>query len=334
MSMISDVAVFALGVALLVAGGGALVKGSVSVASRLGVSPLVVGLTMVAFGTSSPELALNMVAAANGHTELSFGNIIGSNIANIGLILGLSALIRPIVVKPSLVRREIPLLIGVSGVLIAISYLKPNPVGADAGLARSDGVLLLVAFVAVFWLMLHKAKQEGATDGLISDEEQEVMEKAKKTPKTLAAGLFLGGLAMLLGGGKLAELGAVGVASNLGMSDELIGLTVVAIATSLPEFATSLAAVRHGHVDLAVGNVVGSNLFNILLVMGATATVAPVELPALAAGSFLVMGLLSVLILPMGIMRGGKISRLEGGALLAIYIGFLSYEVVVAIGAR
>lgn len=319
---------------LLVVGGETLVRGAIALAARLGIPPIVIGLTVVAFGTSAPELALNVVAAVNGNTELSFGNIVGSNIANIGLILGLSALIKPMHVKATLVTREIPLMLFATLAFIALAYVSPAAFEGQPGLARLDGVILLVLFALTFLFILRLSRSEGVADGLVSEDEQAQMASARRTPLGLSILLFLFGLGLLMGGGKLAETGAVEIATALGMSNELIGLTVVAVATSLPELATSLMAARKGHVDIAVGNVVGSNLFNILLVMGVTSSVAPVPLPQLAMSSLIVMALLSVLIWPMSVTAGRMISRIEGGVLLALYFGYMGYEVGVALARQ
>lgn len=329
--VVVDIGVFALGVALLVAGGETLVRGAVALAARLGVAPLVIGLTVVAFGTSAPELALNIVAAANGNVGLSFGNVVGSNIANVGLILGLSALIKPMRVQASLVRREIPIMLAATVLFVALGYAPPGVAGA-AGVSRADAGVLLAVFALVLWWMLRMARRDASASALLAGGAPEDAEGAGKTPLGLTTVLIVFGLVMLVGGGKLAEVGAVGVAAALGMSNELIGLTVVALATSLPELSTSLIAAKRGQVDLAVGNVVGSNIFNILLVMGATGLVTPVPLPGLAAASLGAMALLSVLLWPMSLTAGRNISRFEGGVLLAVYAGYLGFEVWSAVG--
>ena len=332
--IIADVGEFALGVVLLVAGGEALVRGAVGLAARLGVAPLVIGLTVVAFGTSAPELALNLAAAVNHHTGLSFGNVVGSNIANIGLVLGLSSLLKPMRVRASLVKREIPMMLGATALFIALAHLPPAVRAGAAGFARADGVVLLAGFGLVFWVALRLARRTGAGDELARAVDRTPGEPSTRRSFGWSCAVFLFGLALLIGGGKLAELGAVGAASALGVSNDLIGLTVVALATSLPELSTSLIAARRGHVDIAVGNVVGSNLFNLLLVMGATAVVEPAPLPAHSFGSLLALGILSVALWPMSVTAGRMISRLEGAALLAMYFVFLGHTVVQAMGMR
>lgn len=335
LAILLNASIFVVGVALLVYGGDSLVRGAVAIATRLGVAPVVIGLTAVAFGTSAPELALNLVAAVNDRPGLSFGNIVGSNIANVGLIVGVAALFRPMRVRASLIRREMPMMIGASALLIALAYLPPGLERPDAdpfAFARFDGVALLLGFAVVFYFMLRLAKKPDDSSVLLADAEQ----AATTTTRSIRSGviIFIIGLAMLLVGGKLAETGAVGLAQELGMTDQLIGLTIVALATSLPELATALAAVRRGHTDIAVGNVVGSNLFNILLIMGATASVNPVPLPPLAEASLGVMILLSLLLLPMSRTNDRIISRIEGAVLLSIYAGYLAFETLAAIVAK
>jgi len=328
--------IFALGVAMLVIGGDTLVRGAVAIAARFGVEPVIVGLTAVAFGTSAPELALNIVAAVNDEPGLSFGNIVGSNIANVGLILGVSALIKPMTVRDSLIRREMPMMLAATALMIALAYLPPGMGGTRSGppaLTRLDGVVLLASFGLTFLTILRMARRGRGLD-LLGPETQDVSEKARQAPLGRAVGLFIAGLILLLLGGRAGEQGAVGMSEELGLSRELIGLTVVAIATSLPELATSLAAAARGHTDLAVGNIVGSNLFNILLIMGATATVNPVPLPQQAWISLGMMALLSVLLIPMSLTQARRISRIEGAFLLALYGGYLGWEVWAALASR
>lgn len=311
-----DPATLLLGVIMLLVGGDLLVRGAVVLAERLGVSPLIVGLTVVAFGTSAPELALNISAALRGNTDLSFGNIVGSNIANIGLILGLSALIKPMAVHATLLRREIPVMIVVSIILAAMAL---TPRAGLPQIGRVEGALLLLGFLAFAEMM----RRGAAPTGPARPEEP--------TASWVAALLLLlAGLGLLVVGGMLGERGAVGVARLLGLSETVIGLTVVAVATSLPELATSLMAARRGQTDIAVGNIVGSNVFNILLVMGATATIAPTPLPPGGWRPLATMLLLAVLLVPISRTSRGSISRIEGALLLAIYAASLTVEVVLA----
>lgn len=331
--IVQSIVMLGIGVPLLLYGGEVLVRGSVTLASRLGVSPLVIGLTVVAFGTSSPELAFNVVAASSGNDELSFGNIIGSNIANIGLVLAVAAMIRPMKVHGTVVRREMPVMLAVT-VLAAMLLALPWGGGVfvkGAGLSRPDAVVLLVVFAAFLVMNLWSARHQrrAPTPG---EDYEEVSDADVERPMWRAVVFVLLGLALLVGGGRLSELGAVGVATALGLSKTVIGLTVVAVATSLPELVTSVVAARRGQSDIAVGNVVGSNVFNLTLVLGTTAAVRPMELPAFGVVSLLVMLLLSALVWPMSRTDGRVLTRVEAGALLLVYAVYLTVEVVYAQG--
>jgi len=319
---------FALGVALLVAGGDALVRGAVTIAARLRISPLIIGLTVVAFGTSAPELALNIAAAISGNTGLSFGNIVGSNIANIGLILGLCAVVKPMTVNAQLVRTEMPIMIAATAALIGLLAIAPHAGPGLPGIARIDGAILLVGFALFTRGMIRAARRsEGRPDNEFIDDATAVTMEGRTRSMMIGWVLTTLGLALLIAGGKLAEVGATGIASALGLSDELIGLTVVAVATSLPELAASLMAVRRGHTDLAVGNVVGSNIFNILLIMGVTGVVRPVPTPPGSLFALLAMAGLTLLLLPMSQTTDRRISRFEGLVLLSLYAGTIAWTV-------
>ncbi|MFG0275897.1 MAG: calcium/sodium antiporter [Phycisphaerales bacterium] len=332
--LLLDILLFALGVVLLVGGGDSLVRGAVTLASRLGVPSFVFGLSVVAFGTSAPELALNLAAALSGNSELSFGNIVGSNIANIGLILGIAALIRPMDVHTSIVKRELPLMVMATLLLCVLAYAPPHTPESGDGFGRIDGGLLLAGFALFCWQLLRSAKAEGpAASELLGEVSTLKPEEAAQRPLGRAIFFTIFGLAALAAGGRCAELGAVGIAQALGMSNELIGLTIVAIATSLPELAASMAAAVRGQNDIAVGNIVGSNLFNILLIMGTTAMVGPVPLPPGGMSSLIAVMALSLLLLPISVTANRTVSRLEGGVPLTLYAGYIGYEVWLALGA-
>jgi cation:H+ antiporter len=263
---------------------------------------------------------------------------VGSNIANIGLILGIAALIRPMDVHTSIVKRELPLMVMATLLLCVLAYAPPHAppapdgsAGAD-GFGRVDGGLLLAGFVLFCWQLLRSAKAEGpAASELLGDAADINPEKAAARPLWRAIFLTLFGLAALASGGRCAELGAVGIAGELGMSDELIGLTIVAVATSLPELAASIAAALRGQSDIAVGNIVGSNLFNILLIMGVTATVGPVPLPPGGMTSLIAVMALSVLLIPISVTLNRTVSRIEGGLLLTLYAIYIGIEVWLAV---
>lgn len=324
-SWLQDAGLLAAGIVLLLLGGDVLVRGAIALATRFGIPPLVVGLTVVAFGTSAPELALNAAAALNGNTDLSFGNIVGSNIANIGLILGISALIKPMAVHSSLLKREIPVMLVVSGAAAAFAYTAPHAAITTPGFARPEGIALLVGFLLFLEMMRRGATKTGGNGALTSD-----IPDGPTTPLPFAMLFLFLGLGMLALGGALAERGAVGVAQAAGLSDATIGLTVVAIATSLPELATSVMAARRGQVDIAVGNVVGSNIFNILLVLGVTATITPTPLPEGGLRALGAMLLLAVVLVPMSKTDKGSISRIEGAVLLTLYALSLVLELALA----
>jgi cation:H+ antiporter len=249
----------AAGLVLLAAGGEFLVRGSAQLAARFGVSPLVVGLTVVAFGTSAPELAVSLQSVSTGAANLAIGNVVGSNIFNVLFILGASALLVPLVVSRRVVWVEVPVVIGISGLAWFLA--------ADGRVSPGEGVvLLLVIAVYTAWLLRYASEQNAPQDATVGD----VM-RPRALSSTLAA---LAGLALLLIGARWLVQGAVSLAMELGVSDAVIGLTIVAAGTSLPEVAASLVATLRGQRDMAVGNVLGSNIFNVTVILGATAIAA------------------------------------------------------------
>ena len=330
--MLGFILVLAVGVVVLVAGGELLVRGAVSLADRLGVPPVLIGLTVVAFGTSAPELALNVVAALRNNTDLCFGNIVGSNVANVGLVLGLCALLKPLKVATSVVRRELPLMLLATGLAIALLLWPAADGPAGAGALRAvEGVVLLGMFACVLVFVFIGSRREARAEPF----EVEVREMgAAVRQATLAGpiGLVFVGLAGLVFGGRLSEMGAAGLAGELGVSDQVIGLTIVALATSLPELVTALISVRRGHADLAVGNVVGSNIFNLVFVLALTSLVNPIEVPPGGRLQLGVMALLSVLLWPMSRTGGSRVSRIEGLTLLGVYVGLMVWTVIQAVG--
>ncbi|MCP3904212.1 MAG: calcium/sodium antiporter [Planctomycetes bacterium] len=320
---------FILGMLLLVGGGKWLVDGAVGLARRFGLSTLWIGLTLVAVGTSAPELAFNVIAGIGGSTGLCFGNIVGSNIANLTLVLGVAAMVRGLSVHSRVIQKELPLLLAASVTLLAMAYAPLHVVVGDApvpGFARIDGIILLVALGGMLWLWFRLARQDRA-DPLVREAVQETVEEPIPALPIAILGIA-GGLVALACGGKLAEVGAVGIASSLGVPESLIGLTIVALATSLPELVTSIIAARRGHGDLAVGNVVGSNIMNILLVLGTTATIQPVPMPMPWGGWDLLLAIVAtLLLLPIAVTQE-TIKRREGIVLLAAYVGYITFTVV------
>ena len=308
------------GLVLLVGGGELLVRGASKIAVAAGLSPLVVGLTVVAFGTSAPELAVSSQAALSGRADLAIGNVVGSNIFNVLFILGLSAVITPLAVHTRLVRREIPLMIG-SAVLLLV-------LGLDGGIGRWDGVLLLAGAVGyAAWTVRASRRETGearAAEELSPGQESGTVER---TGLLLAGVSVLAGLALLVLGARWLVDAAVGAARSLGVDEFTIGVTIVAAGTSLPEVAASVIAAVRGQRDIAVGNVVGSNLFNVLGILGAAGLMAP-EGVGVAAEILRfdvpVMIAVSVACLPI-LFTGWTISRLEGLVFLAYYGAYVAY---------
>lgn len=299
------------GFIILTLGAEALVRGASSIALRLGITPLIIGLTIVAFGTSAPELAVSVKSALAGNSGIALGNVIGSNIANIGLILAITALIRPIQVQSQVVKRDIPLMILASMLFWGLLL--------DGELSLIDGVILLSLLVGYLTFSYISSKN--------SSEEEEI-EAGPNNP--LLSGLFIiVGISMLVGGGILFVNGAVDLAKTFGVSEVIIGLTIVAIGTSMPELVTSVLAALKGQSDIAIGNVVGSNLFNILGILGVTAIVHPVSALGFQSFDFIVMLALAVIILPFA-WTGLRIGRREGSVLLLSYLGYMAYLITQA----
>jgi cation:H+ antiporter len=316
-----DLLEVACGLVLLLGGGRALVTGASTIARDLGVPPLVIGLTVVAFGTSAPELAVNLIAAVRGNGEIAFGNLIGSNLANVGLILGLAAMVRPLSIQSIVVTREIPmmLLASMAALVMGLDGLRGEGV---LRFDRSEGLLLLLFFAVFLYYTVGEAFRDRSPD----DRGEEVGEDGapRGRPFGRGAALVVAGLAGLTAGGQLTVTGAVGMAEALAVPRAIIGLTLVALGTSLPELVTSVIAARQGEADLAVGNVVGSNVFNLLFVLPITATIHPVPIPT--GGHLDLAGVLALSMLLWGVcsrLGGRRVTRIEGGLLVVVYLGYV-----------
>lgn len=311
-----------LGLAFLVLGAELIVRGASAMAARLGVSPLVVGLTIVAFGTSSPELAVSLSAVASDQPDLVLGNTVGSNTFNVLFILGISAMVRPLIVDQKLIRIDVPIMIATS-VLLWVLLL-------DGILGRLDGVLLLVGIVAFTTLAIWMSRRESLA---VVQEYTEAVALPKRRSVMLTLVMIALGLVGCVFGARWFVSGAVSIATSLGVSELVIGLTIVAAGTSLPEVATSLVAVIRGQRDIAVGNIIGSNIFNILCILGLSGVVAPrgvpVE-PSLMAFDLPVMIAVAVACLPI-IFTGFRITRLEGAMLFGAYVAYITFIVLVSI---
>ncbi len=315
---------FIVGLAALILGAELLVRGASRLALTFGISPLVVGLTVVAFGTSSPELAISVQSAWSGQADIALGNVVGSNIFNVLFILGLSALITPLVVHQQLIRREVPLMIAVSLLLWALA--------ADGGIERWEGILMALGLAAYTVYAIRASRRE--TLEIETEYAEALPDKGSAWDRhwSVQTLLILVGLALLVIGSNWLVDAAVVIARALGVSELVIGLTLIAAGTSLPEVATSIMAALRGERDIAVGNVVGSNLFNILGVLGLSAAVAPVSLhvsPALLAFDLPVMVAVAVACLPM-FFTGNLIARWEGGLFFAYYLAYTAYLILLS----
>lgn len=307
----------AVGLTLLVWSADRFVEGSAATAHHFGMSPLLIGMVVVGFGTSVPEMVVSALSALQGNPGLALGNAYGSNITNLSLILGLSALISPIAVHSQVLRKELPILSFVTA--LAAWQLR------DAIISRAEALVLLVVFSMLMawtiWQGLHKP-----SDSLGNEIEQEVTQKTM--PIKLALFRLATGLVVLMVSSRILVWGAVILAKKLGISDLVIGLTIVAVGTSLPELASSLIAARKGEHDLAFGNVLGSNLFNTLAVVGIAGTIHPMTVgPEVFSRDISVMaGLtISLFVIGYGFRGPGRVNRVEGGALLACYVGYIAY---------
>lgn len=317
MAILLSILFLALGIALLVGGSEALVRGAAHLARLLGMRPFVIGVTVVAFGTSAPELAASIGFSLSDQSEAAVTNVIGSNIANIGLILGLTALIKPVPVARSILRRDAPMMVGIS-LLASLTLL-------DYRITRAEGVILAVGIVLYVWVTyrLGRVDPEAIRHELDREREHGLDLIPPENPSRAWVNLLLIviGLVGLLLGSRLVVSGAMDIAQSIGVPPALISLTMVAFGTSLPELAACAAAARKGEPEIALGNVVGSNVFNLLSVLGFAAIVRPLRAPSDAWNHLAVMLALSVAVL---VVSGpGRVARLSGSALLMAYLAYV-----------
>lgn len=322
--MLVPIIALVVGLAVLVWSADKFIEGAANTSKVLGVPPLVIGMLVIGFGTSAPEIVVSVFAAAQGNPGLALGNAFGSNIANIGLVLGLSALLLPMTVSSGVLRRELPILVGVT--LLAGYQL------LDGEVSRIDAMVLLAVFVAV---LLWTLRQNGGSDDTLAAELDESLGSEQAPLKHSIIWLVVG-LLLLVASSRLLVWGAVEIAVSLGVDDLIIGLTIVALGTSLPELAAAIVAIRKKEHDLALGNLIGSNLFNTLAVVGFAGLVAPIPAAAevLQRDWALILGLTLLLTLfawrPKTWLpaRPARINRLEGGAFLFIYIAYISWLII------
>lgn len=335
--MILSIAAVIVGLLVLVWSADKFVDGAVGIAKFCGMSTLLIGMVIVGFGTSAPEMVVSALSAMQGNPELALGNAYGSNIANIALILGVTAVIMPVLVKRDALKRDLPILLVVTALTIGLLL--------DGNVSRVDGVILLLVFAAVMgfniWSERHSKKK--ATGEVVCDSAESETETSE--PVSLGKSIFwlVLGLVLLVLSSRALVWGACDIARALGVSDLLIGLTIVAVGTSLPELASSIVAARKGEDDLAFGNIVGSNLFNTLAVVGIAATISPMQSfdANVLVRDLPVMAVLTVLLLLFGLptriskigpdgKRIGRINHIEGAVFLTAYIGYLVFLIVQA----
>jgi len=307
-----------IGFVLLYFGAEWLVKGSSSLARSLGVTPIVIGLTVVAFGTSAPELVVSLISSIQAKSMIAVGNVVGSNICNIALVLGLSAILNPITSDPSVVKRDIPIMLGISVYLLLLTF--------NSTLGRIEGATLFAGIITYTFFNYYLAKKETAGAADIESELEEIGFIASRRKQIL---LIAAGIVGVVIGAQIVVDNAVKIMTILGVSEKFIGLTIVAFGTSLPELATSVVAAMRGEMDISIGNLVGSNVFNIMSVLGVASLVRPITIP----GGFLESGLwfdylvmMFTSFLPWLMMRKDfTVSRRDGFLLLACYVGYLTF---------
>lgn len=313
-----------VGLVLIIAGADWLTDGASSMAKRWGVSDLVIGLTVVAFGTSAPELSISLVSALKGSAPMAIGNVVGSNIFNVLAIIGVVALARPIRIEPSIMQNELPLAILASVALLAIGCGPELGAGTGRIVTRPDGILLILFFLIFMRYTFSQAKGISGA----SDPVGEAAARKPLMPMWKSVAWVILGLGALVWGGDRFVSGASGIASSLGMSDAVIGLTIVAAGTSLPELATSLTAALKGNTGIAVGNVIGSCIFNIFFVLGLTGVVTPLPFGGIGETDLLVMTGAALLFWLFGWRFGRReIKRWEGGVMLACYVAYVAFQI-------
>jgi len=318
--MVLQFVVLVVGIALLVKGADWLVDGASGLSASFGVSPLFIGLTVVAFGTSAPELAVSISASMKGSGSIAISNVVGSNIANIALVIGFSAILTPLAISKTTIRKELPFNILISFALMAMLLR-----GAKYGLDRYDGFVLIIFLILFmeYTLVMAKSDRERSKlekNTIMSDEEQESIRKTR-----VKNGILTGiGLAMVVFGGDLTVDSATEIALQLGISEALVGLTMIAIGTSLPELVTSVTAIIKKQDDLAIGNIVGSNVFNICLILGVSSILKPIGVIVDHYwADILFMSMLAVFLL-LTTMKKSKITRLEGAFFFASYVAYIT----------
>jgi cation:H+ antiporter len=318
------------GLFLLVGGAQVMIRGATALAKAFNIPPVVIGLTIVAFGTSAPELVVNCTAAFSHRTELAFGNIVGSCTINLGWVLAITALVRPIKVEPSIISREIPMMLLATTGFLVLAADKVFDHAAENLLTRGNGIILLLLFCVFIYYtiagILLTPKQIQEQDPFV-EEITDSVQRRQSLSKAVSLAMTVGGLIALVAGGRMTVYAAVKIATALGMPDSLIGLTIISFGTTLPELVTGILAARRGQGDIAIGNVVGSNIFNLLFIGGTVAVIHPVAVPRGGMGDLLVLAILSALALPIAIRGRRTVTRSEGVFLLVLYLSYVTWRV-------
>ncbi len=314
------------GIVLLIVGGGLLVRGASEIAAGFGISPMIIGLTIVGFGTSSPELVVNVIGALNGSTDIAFGNVIGSNISNLGLVLGSAAIFSTIRIQGTLVRREIPLLLLATTMTMVMALDGPLE-GQPAAIGRTDALILMLTFfifVYIIALDLIRIRREDVLLDEIGGEHRVL----GATKGRYCWFMVFGGFLLLMLGGEFTIRSGVTLATQLGVSEAVVGLFVVAVGTSMPELVTSIIAAMRKEADLALGNVIGSNIFNSLMVLPTSGAIAQLPVPEGGVGDLVVSWLLAAALIPLFFFGRAMLGRISGGTFLLIYFGYAIYRFV------
>lgn len=318
----------ALGLVLLIAGGALLVRGASDIASGFGVSPMVVGLTVVGFGTSSPELIVNVVGALEGETGIAFGNVVGSNISNLGLVLGAAAIMSPIAIQGALVRRELALLLLATTMITAMALDGPFE-GRPAVISRTDAIALMLMFGMFVYITAMDLIRLRREDALLADiEESRIVESSSTGRYSWLA--VVAGFVLLFIGGELTVRSGIAFASHIGISTTVVGLFVVAVGTSMPELVTSIIAAKRGESDLALGNIIGSNIFNSLMVLPVSGVIAQVPVPEGGISDLVWSWAFAAALIPIFFFGKAYLGRISGFAFLLAYFVFAALRILQA----
>lgn len=317
MEILKSAAILVIGFVLLIKGADFFVEGSSSVAKKFNVPSLIIGMTIVAMGTSLPELAVSVTAAITGNNTLAVSNVSGSNIFNLMVVCGACALFAPLTIEKNTLMKEFPFSIVCAGLLVVLGFIGMK-------LGRVDGIILLVIFVAYLFWMIYSAKKARSEGDKFETEEEEMAEEIKILPMWKCLLYIVGGMIAIKFGGDFVVNGASSIAAGFGLSQTLIGLTIVALGTSLPELVTSIVAARKNEVDMALGNVIGSNIFNILLILGVAAAISPVTFIMENIIDIIILIIMSTVVWIFA-WTSKKINRKEGIIMLLVYVVYMVY---------